>query len=216
MVSRRRAASLDPAARNLDFRLRRDLVNQLLWCRPDPGDLREARVLDAGAPRLHSAARALDRALRRDAIRRALGFVRRINGRNVSPVIQAARKSLDLELRKAILARSLRRRPEPDAVPRAEYVKPGKRVLRPSATMRSNFGQITDRHRFGIALDAAARLYGDGRLRERARLKDLILDTDARIATALDAFWLDNDTEALLDSLNIIVVSPRRAPRCAS
>lgn len=62
---------------------------------------------------------------------------------------------------------------------------------------------LTSRRRFHIALGAARQLHARGLLSaaECGALKTHVFDDDGRIAAAVEIFWLNDDENALLDTL---------------
>mmetsp|Transcript_1113 Transcript_1113/g.4087 ORF Transcript_1113/g.4087 Transcript_1113/m.4087 type:complete len:376 (-) Transcript_1113:371-1498(-) len=150
----------------------------------------------AVAPALHKARAKLARAMTRDQLSYLL--IGRPDAEDLTTVlggdgslahrIQAPRKQLDHNLRRASLSRSLSRRKSYDEI---------SHLFREAAPE-----EISRRDYYRVALGAARRLFRGARdCDAKAALKDLVLDRDSRIVAAVDAFQATQSTEKLLDAL---------------
>ena len=73
---------------------------------------------------------------------------------------------------------------------------------------------LTDRRRYRAALEATYRLYASPEQpldrAARAKLKELILEEDERVSSAVETYWLDGDGGALLDTLFVLATFESR------
>jgi hypothetical protein len=71
----------------------------------------------------------------------------------------------------------------------------------------------TQRARYTVLLKAASRIAADQliTLREKGRLKDLILSDDERVLAAMECFEMDHDVEEMLDTLYRLAKDQRHA-----
>ena len=234
---RRRSARLEPAAAALEKQLRADVVAQNLDARPGAAELRARRVLhadderahhDAGtshpardasgvAGALHARRASLAKTMTKDQLNyllrgrpdRADLLAKNVLAKEpeICATIEHKRRGLDFRIRRSSLHAKLARRPAPPpaaAAPPPAAAAPPRRRVPP----------LTDRRRYRAALEATYRLYASPEQpldrAARAKLKELILEEDERVSSAVETYWLDGDGGALLDTLFVLATFESR------